>query len=73
MYDTSGDPATGLAVTAKRSIDGAALGACVNAVSEIGSGKYKINLAASDLNGDMVHFEFSASGCTNTEFGVFPK
>ena len=55
-------PSTGLTVTAERSIDGAAFAACANAVSEVGSGVYKINLAASDLNGDVITLKFTASG-----------
>jgi len=54
---------TGLTVTAQRSIDGGAFAACANAVSEIGStGVYKINLAAADLNGDVIVLLFSATG-----------
>jgi hypothetical protein len=55
-------PATGLTVTAQRSIDGAAFAACANAVSEVGSGTYKIDLAASDLNGNIVTLRFTATG-----------
>lgn len=61
----SGDhvtPATGLTVAGTRSIDGGAFGACANAVTEVGSGVYKINLAASDLNGATITFRFTASG-----------
>jgi hypothetical protein len=53
---------TGATVTATRSIDGGAFAACANAVSEVSSGVYKISLAASDLNGDVVTFRFTASG-----------
>lgn len=53
-------PATGLTITAQRSIDGAPFAACSNAVTEIGSGWYKINLAASDLNGDVIALKFTA-------------
>jgi len=56
-------PATGKTITAERSIDGAAFGACANAVSEVASGVYKINLAASDLNGDVITFKFSEASC----------
>jgi hypothetical protein len=55
-------PATGLTVTATRSLDGAAFGACANAVSEISNGFYKIDLAAGDLNGNVVALKFSATG-----------
>jgi hypothetical protein len=66
-------PVTGATVTAKRSIDGGALAACANAVSEIGSGLYAINLAASDLNGDSVVFSFSAVGALNQNIFVAPQ
>lgn len=53
--------ATGLTVTAERSIDGGALGACANSVTEVSNGLYKIDLAASDLNGDVITLRFSAA------------
>ena len=53
---------TGLTVTAQRSIDGGAFGACVNSVTEVGNGIYKINLANTDLNGDVITLRFSATG-----------
>jgi hypothetical protein len=53
---------TGLTVTAERSIDGAAFGACANAVSEVSAGIYKINLATTDLNGDVITLKFTATG-----------
>lgn len=62
MVDSNGDPATGLTVTAERSIDGAALAGCANAVTEVANGIYKINLAAGDLNGDTIILRFTATG-----------
>jgi len=59
---TTHAPATGLTVTATRSIDGAAFGACANAVSEVASGWYKITLAAGDLNGSTIALKFTATG-----------
>ncbi|HKZ39503.1 MAG TPA: hypothetical protein VJ044_00995, partial [Candidatus Hodarchaeales archaeon] len=53
---------TGLTIIATRSIDGAAFAACANSASEVSNGLYKINLAAGDLNGDVVTFKFTASG-----------
>jgi hypothetical protein len=53
--------ATGLAVTAQRSIDGAAFAACANSVAEVGSGVYKIDFAATDMNGDIITFLFTAA------------
>lgn len=54
--------ATGLTVTATRSIDGAAFAACANSVAEISSGWYSINLAAADLNGNTIALLFTATG-----------
>jgi hypothetical protein len=64
MVDSTTEvPATGLTVSAQRSIDGAAFGAgTLGAVSEIGSGHYKLNIPAADLNGDTVTLLFSATG-----------
>ncbi len=62
MVDTNGNPATGLTVTAQRSIDGAAFAACANAVVELGNGVYKINLATGDLNGNVIALKFTATG-----------
>lgn len=51
----------GLTVTAERSLDGAAFGACANAVAEIADGVYKIDLAAADLNANTVILRFTAA------------
>jgi len=53
--------ATGLTITAERSIDGGALGACANSATELSNGLYKIDLAASDLNGDVITLRFSSA------------
>lgn len=70
MVDSAGDPATGLTVTATRSIDGAAFAACANSVTEIGNGWYKINLAAGDLNGRSIAFNMAASGARTLQFSI---
>lgn len=63
MYDaTTKAPLAGLTVTAQRAIDGGGFASCANAVSSVGSGVYKIDLAAADLNGDKVMFKFTATG-----------
>jgi hypothetical protein len=59
-------PAPSLTVTATRSIDGAAFGACANSASEIGNGWYKINLAAADLNGAVIILRFTATGADDS-------
>jgi hypothetical protein len=56
------NPLTGATVTATRSLDGGAFGACANSVSEIGAGAYKINLASGDLNANVVILSFAATG-----------
>ena len=53
-------PTTGATVTAQRSIDGAAFALCTNAVVEVGSGWYEIDLSAADLNGTFIALSFTA-------------
>lgn len=55
-------PKTGLTITAERSIDGGAFASCANAASAVANGIYKIDLAASDLNGNMITLRFTATG-----------
>jgi hypothetical protein len=55
-------PKTGLTITAERSIDGGAFAACTNSASAVANGVYKINLSASDLNGDVITLKFTATG-----------
>lgn len=55
-------PKTGLTITAARSIDGAAFGACANSATELSNGVYLINLAAADLNGSVITLKFTATG-----------
>lgn len=55
-------PKTGLTITATRSIDGAAFGSCANSASELSNGVYLINLAAGDLNGNVITLKFTATG-----------
>jgi hypothetical protein len=59
---TSHNPRTGLSVTAQRSLNGGAFGACANGVTEIANGNYAINLAASDLNANVVMLRLTAAG-----------
>lgn len=59
---TTHAPKTGLTVTATRSLDGGAFASCTNAVVELASGAYLIDLAAGDVNGTTVHLRFTATG-----------
>ncbi len=62
LYDSSGSPAIGLVPTCQRSLDGAAFGNCTNSPAEIGSGAYKVDLAAGDLNADVIILKLVAPG-----------
>jgi len=66
-------PATGLTVTAQRSLDGAVFAACVNGVSEIGFGWYSIVLHANDTNADVVGLKFTATGAVPLNERFFTK
>ena len=59
---TNHTPATGLSVTAYRSIDGGMFSLCTNLVSAVSNGIYKITLSASDLNGEVITLRFTATG-----------
>ncbi|MCW5657429.1 MAG: hypothetical protein KIT60_06980 [Burkholderiaceae bacterium] len=60
---TNHNPATGLTVTATRSIDGAAFGAGTIAnMTEVANGVYQCDLGAGDLNGDTIALRFTATG-----------
>lgn len=63
MFDsTNHAPAPSLTVTAQRRIDAGSFGACANSVTEVANGVYSINLAASDLNGDVITLKLTATG-----------
>jgi hypothetical protein len=68
MIDSSDHvtPKTGLTVTAQRSLDGGAFAACANAVTEVANGWYKINLAATDTNADVIAFKFTSAAADQT-------
>lgn len=73
MVNSSGVPTTGLTVTATRSIDGAAFGACSNAVTEVSNGWYKITLSASDTNGTAIAIRFTATGASDRNVTVYTQ
>ena len=66
-------PATLLVVTARRSIDGGALGGSTNAVAEVGSGLYSLVLSVADLNGACITFEFTAPGADTRHLTVITQ
>jgi hypothetical protein len=59
-------PETGITVTATISKDGAAFGACTNAVSEVSGGFYKITLTATELTANSVALKMTGTGCAQT-------
>lgn len=61
---TTHNPATGKTVTVTRCIDSGAFSAgTLSAVTEISNGLYRVDFAASDLNGNVVTLRATASGC----------
>ena len=70
MVDASGNPKTGLTVTATVSLDGASFVACTNAVAELALGYYKINLATADLNANAVTLRFTAPGAVERSLTI---
>lgn len=68
---TTHAPATGKTVTATRSIDGGAFGAgTLGTVTEVSSGFYKLDIPASDLNGNTVTLRFTATACDDTSVTI---
>ena len=63
---SNGLPATGLTVTAQRSLGGAGFASCANPVTELSNGIYSINLAATDTNGNTVTLHFTATNAADT-------
>jgi hypothetical protein len=60
-------PATGKTVVCQRSIDGAAFANCnTTPATEVSDGVYKVDLAASDLNGDVITLKFTEATCDTT-------
>ncbi len=67
---TTHAPATGLTVASKRSIDGGALGNTANSVTELSAGLYSLVVAAADVNGAMITFNFTSAGADSKFIGV---
>lgn len=57
----------GVTVTAQRAIDGGGFASCTNSPTEMANGFYRINLTASDLNGDSIVLRMTATNCTPWE------
>jgi hypothetical protein len=66
MKDVAGALVTGATVTTTRSINAGAFAAATNSAAEItGTGIYKYDFSAADLNGDTICFKFAAPGCVD--------
>jgi len=61
---------TGLSVTGQVSKDGGAFANLTNSVVEIGSGWYKVDLAAADVNADTVALKFTATGADQLDITI---
>lgn len=62
---TSGQLATGLTVISSRSIDGGSLTVTTNSPVAVGSGIYKLDLSAADLNGNSITLVLQATGAAD--------
>lgn len=62
--------ATGVTITAQRSLDGAAFGSATGAVTEIGNGLYFLSTSAADMNADDVVFRFTGSACDPVQIHI---
>ena len=70
---TTHAPKTGVTVTGTVCIDGAAFASLTNSVSEVGSGTYKINLAAADVNGNHIMLRFTGSGADDLNIEIITQ
>lgn len=70
MYDSAGNPKTGLTVSGFVTIDGAAYVTLTNSVTELSNGTYLVDLAAADLNGRNIMLRFTASGASDTDLEI---
>lgn len=59
-------PATGLTVTGQRSIDGSAFNSIQGTIAEVSNGIYQLDALASDTNGDVITWRFSAATADDT-------
>lgn len=67
---TNHDLATSKTVSGQVSIDGGAFGPVTGSITEISLGWYKLAANATDRNGDMLAFHFTAAGCDPTVIAV---
>lgn len=66
MFSTAtGNLLVGVTVISSRSIDGGAVGLTTNAPTSIGSGLYKLDLTAADLNGNTITLILTATGAAD--------
>lgn len=66
-------PVTGLSVSAQRSLDGAAFGACANAVTELALGWYKLTLTTAEMNTGYTAVRATAAGADAREVFLVPQ
>jgi len=66
-------PATGKSVTATVSLNGGTFAGTTNSPVEIANGWYKVDLAAADLNGNVVALSFAATSCDTTQVTILTQ
>ncbi|HKW84874.1 MAG TPA: hypothetical protein VJN68_14075 [Burkholderiaceae bacterium] len=71
--DSSGNGLAGLTVTAKTGKDGANPTTATNAVVESGGGWYYITLTATEMNGEIVVLDASATGATIAPVAIYTE
>lgn len=64
---------TGLTVVARRKIDAEEFLPCANSPVEVSNGFYAIDFAATDLNGRIITFVFSAPGADDTSITIVTR
>jgi hypothetical protein len=68
---TNHNPATGKTVSVTRVIDGGSASAgALSSVTEIGNGLYRVDFAASDLNGNVITLRATATACDDLQVTI---
>jgi hypothetical protein len=70
---TNHNPRAGLTVAASRNIDNAGFASCANVVTDVANGWYSIDLAATDLNGNVIALRFTATGADDNNLTLITQ
>ena len=58
-------PETGVTVSGTKSIDGGAYAAVTGTIAEVANGTYQFDASAADMNGTIITFRFTGTGCAD--------